>query len=153
MIGLNKPKIVILGAGYGGIMTAVRLQKQMGGNEAEVILVNKHNYHYQTTWLHEPAAGTLHHDRTRILIKDVINENKITFVQDTVVEIKHEEQKVILENGELAYDYLVVALGFEPETFGIEGLRENAFSISSVDSVRKIREHIEYEFARYNNDV
>lgn len=153
MIGLNKPKIVILGAGYGGIMTAVRLQKQMGGNEAEVILVNKHNYHYQTTWLHEPAAGTLHHDRTRILIKDVINENKITFVQDTVVEIKHEEQKVILENGELAYDYLVVALGFEPETFGIEGLRENAFSIRSVDSVRKIREHIEYEFASYNNDV
>lgn len=152
MIGLNKPKIVILGAGYGGIMTAVRLQKQMGTNEAEVILVNKYNYHYQTTWLHQPAAGTLHHDRTRILIKDVINDNKITFIQDTVVEIKHEEQKVILENNELDYDYLVIALGFEPETFGIEGLKENAFSIRNVDSVRKIREHIEYEFASYNND-
>lgn len=152
MIGLKKPKIVILGAGYGGIMTAVRLQKEMRANEAEVVLVNKHNYHYQTTWLHEPAAGTLHHDRTRILIKDVINENKITFVQDAVVEIKHEEQKVMLENGELEYDYLVISLGFEPETFGIKGLKENAFSIRNVDSVRKIREHIEYEFASYNND-
>lgn len=150
---MKRPKIVILGAGYGGIMTAVRLQKQMGANEAEVILVNKHNYHYQTTWLHEPAAGTLHHDRTRILIKDVINENKITFVQDTVVEIKPGDQKVILENGELEYDYLVIALGFEPETFGIQGLKENAFSIRNVDSVRKIREHIEYEFASYNNDA
>lgn len=152
MIGLKRPKIVILGAGYGGIMTAVRLQKQAGANEAEIILVNKHNYHYQTTWLHEPAAGTLHHDRTRILIKDVINENKITFIQDTVKEIKHEEKKVVLENDELDYDYLVIALGFEPETFGIKGLKENAFSIRSVDSVRKIREHIEYEFALYNND-
>lgn len=149
---MSRPKIVILGAGYGGIMTAVRLQKQTNANEAEIILVNKHNYHYQTTWLHEPAAGTMHHDRTRIMIKDVVDENKVKFVQDTVVEIKHEEQKVILENGELDYDYLVIALGFEPETFGIKGLKENAFSIRNIDSVRKIREHIEYQFASYNND-
>lgn len=149
---VSKPKIVILGAGYGGMMTAVRLQKQIGNNEADITLVNKHNYHYQTTWLHEPAAGTLHHDRTRILIEDVINEHKVNFVQDTVVEIKHEDQKVILENDEITYDYLVIALGFEAETFGIKGLKENAFSIQNVDSVRKIREHIEYEFASYNND-
>ena len=133
-------------------MTAVRLQKQVGANEADITLVNKHNYHYQTTWLHEPAAGTLHHDRTRIMIKDVIDENKIHVVQDTVTEIKPEEQKVLLKNGDLTYDYLVVALGFEPETFGIKGLKEHAFSIRSVDSVRKIREHIEYQFASYNND-
>ncbi|RBW71304.1 NAD(P)/FAD-dependent oxidoreductase [Bacillus taeanensis] len=149
---MSTPKIVILGAGYGGMMTATRLQKQMGANEAEVTLVNKHNYHYQTTWLHEPAAGTLHHDRTRIAIEDVIDKNKVKFVQDTVVEIKKDEQKVILKNGELTYDYLVIGLGFEPETFGIKGLKENAFSIRSVNSVRKIREHIEYQFASYNND-
>lgn len=152
VILLSRPKIVILGAGYGGIMTAVRLQKQAGANEAEITLVNQHNYHYQTTWLHGPAAGTVHHDRTRIFIKDVINEHKINFLQETVVEIKHEEQKVILDNSEITYDYLVIGLGFEPETFGIKGLKENAFSIRNVNSVRKIREHIEYQFASYNND-
>ena len=68
VIVLRKPKVVILGAGYGGIMTAVNLQKKLGVNEADITLVNNNDYHYQTTWLHENAAGTLHHDRTRIQI-------------------------------------------------------------------------------------
>ncbi|MFC7372371.1 NAD(P)/FAD-dependent oxidoreductase [Fictibacillus iocasae] len=149
---LNKPNILILGGGYGGIMSAVRLQKELGSDEANVTLVNKHNYHYQTTWLHENAAGTLHHDKTRIMIDDIIDMNKINFVQDTVVEIKKDEKRVILENQELTYDYLVIALGADPETFGIQGLKEHAFSIRSINSVRQIREHIDYCFARYNND-
>ena len=152
MIGLKKPEIVILGGGYGGLMTAVNLQKKLGVDEANVTLVNKHNYHYQTTWLHEGAAGTLHHDRIRIPIKDVIDQNKINFVQDAVVEIKREEKRVVLENDEISYDYLVVALGFESETFGIKGLKEHAFSIRSINSSRLIREHIEYTFAQYNNE-
>ncbi|MFE1243359.1 NAD(P)/FAD-dependent oxidoreductase [Fictibacillus sp. NPDC058756] len=149
---MSKPKILILGGGYGGIMSAVRLQKELGSDEAEVTLVNKHNYHYQTTWLHENAAGTLHHDKTRIMIDNIIDMNKVNFVQDTVVEIKKDEKRVVLENQELTYDYLIIALGSDPETFGIQGLKENAFSIRSINSVRKIREHIDYSFARYNNE-
>ncbi|MBM7554871.1 FAD-dependent oxidoreductase [Thalassobacillus pellis] len=149
---MKKPNIVILGAGYGGIMTAVKLQKSLGVNEANVTLVNRHSYHYQTTWLHENAAGTLHHDRTRIPIKDVINSSKINFVQDSVISINPDEKQVTLENGELEYDYLVIGLGFEAETFGIPGLKEHAFGISSINSARLIRQHIEYNFARYNNE-
>ncbi|SDM95093.1 NADH dehydrogenase [Fictibacillus solisalsi] len=149
---MSKPKILIIGGGYGGMMSAVRLEKELGLNNAEITLVNKHNYHYQTTWLHENAAGTLHHDRTRIMIDDIIDTNKINFVQDTVVEIKKDEKRVILQNGELTYDYLVIALGSDPETFGIQGLKENAMSIRSINSVREIREHIDYNFARYNNE-
>ncbi|WP_246945722.1 NAD(P)/FAD-dependent oxidoreductase [Bacillus pinisoli] len=151
VISLKKPKVVILGAGYGGIMTAVNLQKKLGVNEAEVTLVNNNDYHYQTTWLHENAAGTLHHDRSRIQIVDIIDRNKINFVQDTVVTIAPEEQKVTLKNGELTYDYLVVGLGYESETFGIKGLKEHAFSIANINAARQIKEHIEYQFAKYSN--
>lgn len=151
-MGLNKPKVVILGAGYGGMMTTVRLQKLIGSNDAEVILVNQHNYHYQSAWLHEPAAGTLHHDQTRILIDDVIDKNKVNLVIDTVTEIKKDEKKVVLENGrEIDYDILVIGLGFEPATFGIPGLKEYAFGIVNVNAVREIRQHIELMFAKYNN--
>lgn len=150
---MNKPKIVILGAGYGGLMTAVRLQKTLKVNEAEVILVNKNSYHYQSTWLHEAAAGTLHHDRVRIEIRTLLNSSKISFVQDTVLNIEKEEKQVVLQNsGKLAYDYLVVALGFESETFGIKGLNEHAFSICNVNSSRLLREHIKYMFSKYPNE-
>lgn len=149
---LQKPKIVILGAGYGGMITATQLTKKLGTNDAHITLVNKHNYHYQTTWLHEVAAGTIHQDRARMLINDVIDTKRIHFVVDTVVEIKKDENRVILENGELSYDYLVIGLGFESATFGIKGLEENAYAIRSVDTCRQIREHIEYQFACYHNE-
>jgi NADH:ubiquinone reductase (H+-translocating) len=150
VITLKKPKIVIVGAGYGGLMTTVRLQKLVGVNEADIVLINKNDYHYETTWLHEASAGTLHHDRVRYDIRDVIDSSKVDFVQDTVVEIKKEEKKVILEKSEVEYDYLVIALGGEPETFGIKGLKEYAFGITNVNSSRQLREHIEYQFATYN---
>lgn len=146
-------KIVILGAGYGGLMTAVNLQKLLSYNEAQVTLVNKHDYHYLTTWLHEPAAGTRHHDTCRIEIDTVIDKNKVNFVKGTVEIVKREEKKVALEDGTiLDYDYLVVGLGSEPETFGIQGLKEHAFSIRSINSVRMIKEHIEYMFSKFRNE-
>jgi NADH:ubiquinone reductase (H+-translocating) len=152
VITLRKPRIVILGAGYGGLMATTRLQKMIGVNEADIVLVNKHDYHYETTWLHEASAGTMHHDRVRYDIRDVIDLSKVNFIQDSVVEIKTEEKMVVLENSEVEFDYLVVALGGEPETFGIKGLKEFAFSIVNVNAARQIREHIEYQFANYNNE-
>jgi NADH:ubiquinone reductase (H+-translocating) len=133
-------------------MTVTRLQKKLGVNEADIVLVNRNDYHYETTWLHEASAGTLHHDRVRYDIKTVVDRNKVDFIHDTAVEIKTAENKVILENGEVDYDYLVVALGGESETFGIKGLKEHAFAIVNVDAARRIRDHITYQFATYHTD-
>ncbi|HZG72402.1 MAG TPA: NAD(P)/FAD-dependent oxidoreductase [Chondromyces sp.] len=150
---MRKPKIVVLGAGYGGLMTVTRLQKMLGQGEAEIVLVNKHEYHYETTWLHEASAGTLHHDRVRYDVDTVISRNRTEFIQAEVQDIKTEEKKVILNTGEIDYDYLVVALGGESETFGIKGLKEYAFTISNVNSARQIREHIDYQFATYSTEI
>ncbi|GGA35376.1 NAD(P)/FAD-dependent oxidoreductase [Paenibacillus physcomitrellae] len=146
------PKIVILGAGYGGILTAQRLQKELNYNEADVTLVNRHDYHYFTTHLHMPAAGTDSIEHTRVPISKLIDEFKIDLVKSTVREVRLSDRKVILEDGTLSYDYLVIALGGEPETFGIPGMEEHAFTIRSINSVRMIRQHIEYQFALYKTD-
>lgn len=146
------PRIVILGAGYGGIVTAIRLQKELNYNEADVTLVNKHDYHYITTHLHMPAAGTDDPKNARINILNVIDEFKIDFVKATVKEIRPHERKVVLDEGVLSYDYLVIGLGGEPETFGIPGLKEHAMSIRSINSVNLIREHIEYQFAKFKQE-
>lgn len=146
----SKPKIVILGAGYAGIMTAKRLTEKLSIPEAEITLVNKHNYHYETTWLHEVAAGTINPNQARVLLRDVVNTNRVNLVYDTVEKVDKDNKKVLLENGELDYDILVFSLGFESNTFGIKGMEENAFAISDIDSSRAISQHIEYQFAKFN---
>jgi NADH:ubiquinone reductase (H+-translocating) len=152
VIRLRKPKIVVLGAGYGGLMAVTRLQKMIGVNEADLTLVNKNDYHYETTWLHEASAGTLHHDKARYQVKDVIDNSRVKFVKETVVSINKDEKKIVLSNGELEYDYLVISLGSHPETFGIKGLKEYAFGITNINAARQLREHIEYQFATYNTE-
>jgi NADH dehydrogenase len=146
------PKIVILGAGYAGIIAAMRLQKVLNYNEADVTLVNKHDYHYITTHLHMPAAGTDNPNNARVAIAKLIDESKINFLKGTITEIRKADKKIILEDGELHYDYLIIGLGGETETFGIPGMLEHALSIRSINSSHLIREHIEYQFARFKRD-
>ncbi|HEX6593136.1 MAG TPA: NAD(P)/FAD-dependent oxidoreductase [Bacillota bacterium] len=147
----NKPKIVVLGAGYAGMMTTKRLTQKLLPEEADIVLINKHNYHYQTTWLHEVAAGTINHNQARVMISDVINPNRVRLIYDTVIKVNKDENKVVLENSEVTYDYLVIALGFTTNTFGIKGMEENAFFIQDIDTCQLIRDHIEYQFVKYKN--
>lgn len=149
---MSTPKILILGAGYGGLMTALKLQKELSYGEADVTLINKHDYHYITTQLHEPAAGTGDPEDARVFLDELLDARKIRFVKAVVTEIKPQERKVETTGGTFGYDYLVIGLGSEPETFGIQGLKEYALSIRSLNAVRLIREHIEYNFARYKNE-
>ncbi|EIA20334.1 NAD(P)/FAD-dependent oxidoreductase [Listeria fleischmannii] len=148
---MNKPKIVILGAGYGGLKTLKKLQHANTG--AELVLVNKNDYHHETTWLHEAAAGTIEPEQLIYPLDKVIQPSKTTFIQDTVVKINKDEKTVSLaNNGDVSYDYLLIALGSEAETFGISGLKEYALTITSVESVKKIRAHIEAQFAKWKTE-
>jgi len=147
---VKKPTILVLGAGYGGLMTVVNLQKKLGVDDAEVVLVNKNDYHYESTWLHEASAGTLRPDQVRYDIKDVIKSDRVKFVKATVENIDVNSKKVATTAGDFTYDYLVIALGFEGETFGIAGLDKYAFGIANVNAARQIRDHIHYQFSTWS---
>ena len=146
---MNIPKIVILGAGYGGILTAQNLQRKLQKDEAQIILINKNNYHYLKTELHQPAAGTFPFEKTRIYLNEILDLEKITFIQDEVIKVDTTEQKVELKNGEVQYDYLVVGLGSEAETFGIPGINEYAFHKWSINAVLELNAHIENKFKHF----
>ncbi|OUM95649.1 MAG: NADH dehydrogenase [Thermobacillus sp. ZCTH02-B1] len=145
-------KIVVLGGGYAGISAVLALQKRLGRGEAEIILVNKHDYHYFTTWLHKPAAGTDSADRPKVDIRDIIDPRKVSFRKRDIRRIDTAARTVETDEGDIPYDVLIVALGGEPETFGIPGLAEHAFFIRSLNSARIIREHIERRFAEFRSD-
>src|SRR5699024_5582614 len=147
----NKPKIVILGAGYAGLRTARNLSKMLKNDEAEIVLVNRHNYHYETTWLHEVAGGTINPNQARFMISDALNTNRVQLVYDEVENIDRDSQEVRLKDGSISYDYLVVALGFVTNTFGIKGMDEHAFFIQDINTSQLIRDHIEYQFSAFAN--
>jgi NADH dehydrogenase len=145
-------KVVILGAGYAGLVAALELNKLATAQEAEIILVNKHEYHQLITQLHEPASGAKKDEDIKISINAILGAKKIKFIQDTVVSIDKEAKEVTLANGKLTYDYLIIALGSETEFFGIPGLKENSFTMKSVNQANRIREHIESCFERYKSE-
>ncbi|GGM37160.1 NADH dehydrogenase-like protein YumB [Paraliobacillus quinghaiensis] len=146
-----KKKILIIGAGYAGIATAVKLQKKITKNDnVEIFLVNKHDYHYQTTWLHENAVGVRTDEQTMIPIKDLIDQSKVTFIKDTVTALEVKQKKVQLAKSTLDYDYLVVALGFEVDTSQILGLDDYAYPLGTLEQARTLREQLEMQLAGFN---
>ncbi|OIJ12991.1 pyridine nucleotide-disulfide oxidoreductase [Anaerobacillus arseniciselenatis] len=150
---MNKPKIVVLGSGYGGIITTKKLEKLLKSGEADVTLINKHSYHYITTQLHKTSAGTAQDNKIALPIAELINNEKINFKKATVSSLNFDDKQVLLENDEtVEYDYLLVALGFQVETFGIPGIEDHAFKIRSFRSSKAIYHHIENQFSKYQED-
>lgn len=148
-MGDMQKKIVILGAGYGGLSAAVTLQRKMKLKEAEVILVNKDSYHHITTWLHELAAGTSPADKCMVDLESVLEPEKIKLLKAEVETIDLGQKEVHLSNGKrLSYDYLVVALGSEIESFGVPGVKEHTYVIRNLKTAMAIRDQVERMFSR-----
>src|SRR5699024_11694465 len=103
---MRKLNIVILGAGYGGLMTTIQLQKSLSEKDANITLVNMHNYHYQSTWLHEAAAGTINHNNVRIMIQNVINPKRVNFIVDKVVSVE-DRKSTRLNSSHVSISYAV----------------------------------------------
>ncbi|ADG05814.1 NAD(P)/FAD-dependent oxidoreductase [Kyrpidia tusciae] len=148
---MNK-RVVVLGAGYGGLVAALKLAKETSAGSVDITLVNKYDYHQLVTQLYEPAAAAKRDTEVRIPLKKLLAGKPIRFVEDVVTKIDPKEKVVTLEGGELSYDYLVVALGSETEYFGIPGMKEYGMTLKSVDEARLIRTHIERCFAEYPLD-
>lgn len=149
---VNKEKIVILGGGYAGLLAAVTLQKKVHGKRADITLVNKNDYHYLTTKVHESGAGTIPPESIVYPIKELIDPGRVNFIVDEVSGIDLGRKSVSLKNGELSYDYLVITIGGVPQTFGLPGVKEHAFFLFDWEGTNRLRDHIEEQFEKYLED-
>jgi len=145
-------RIVILGAGYGGIRCALTLEGESRQGEVEVVLVNKHNYHQFIAQLHESAVGLHSGNDIRIPLNEIFEGSQIRLIKDVVLRILPKENRVLLQRGVLEYDYLVVGLGSEPEYLNVPGLEQYSLTLRSLNSAKLIRTHIENSFARFKAD-
>lgn len=144
-------RIVILGAGYGGLRTALDAGWRLGAEpDVTIRLVDKHDYHQFRTELHRTAAGTSTIEEARLPLAQILaGVPGVRPIKGEVKEIQPEKYAVSLVDGRrLGYDRLVVALGSDPEYFAIPGLPEHGLTLRSINSARVIREHIQAMLSR-----
>ncbi|MCU9595330.1 NAD(P)/FAD-dependent oxidoreductase [Caldibacillus thermolactis] len=142
--------IVILGAGYGGVLTALTARKYLTEDEAKITVVNKYPTHQIITELHRLAAGNVSEKRISLPLNKLFKGKDIDVVVAEVESFSAEDKKVRLSNGDtLSYDVLVVGLGSVTGYFGIPGLEENSLVLKSVEDANKIREHITSRIKAY----
>ena len=141
----NQPKrILILGSGFGGLYTALHLEKKLRREAAvEITLVNRENFFLFTPMLHEVAAGDL--DLTHIVnpVRKLLRRTH--FFNGNIRSINLKERRVIVAHAddnhdhELFYDYLVLALGSVTNFYNLPGLAENALTMKSLSDAIRLR--------------
>ena len=149
---MEKKKIVIAGAGFGGITAALKLAKKIGRlNEYEIILIDHHHHQLYTPALYEIAAipretapGASLKSSILIPIADIIVGRPIQFICDEIVGIDVAKKKIsLLKTGEITFEFLVLALGSETNYFDIPGLKENSLVLKTYNDAVKLRNKIE----------
>ncbi|MFC6182154.1 NAD(P)/FAD-dependent oxidoreductase [Lactiplantibacillus daowaiensis] len=140
--------ILVLGGGYAGMRAVKFLQKSAPATD-EIILVDQTAIHTEKTNLHEVAAGTIDPAKITYDIPSVIGK-RVTFIEATVTGIAVADQTVTFaDHPDLQYDYLIVALGFQSETFGIKGVTENSLPMDDLATSEAVYQHIEQTIAGY----
>lgn len=133
------PRIVILGAGFGGLFAA----KKLASVDANVTVVDRHNYHLFQPFLYQVATAGLAPSDIAWPIRSILSRQKNTTVLlDDVNGIDVARRKVVLQNESIAFDYLIVATGSTHSYFGHEDWSPIAPGLKSIDDATHIRRRI-----------
>lgn len=137
-------EIVIVGAGFAGVAAARKLGKKYKKDKTvNITLIDRHSYLTYMTELHEIAGGRLEAESIKYDLRRIFYTlPNVKLVTDNVAELDHDNNVVIGEQGNYKFDYLILAVGAEPNDFGIEGVKENGFTLWSMEDAEEVREHI-----------
>lgn len=136
-------KIVIVGAGYAGILTAKKLAKRLKKyDDISITVIDKNPFHTMLTELHEVAADRVEEESIKISLKKVFAGRKVEIRLDTVESIDFEQKTVKGEKESYPYDYLVLAAGSKPTFYGTPGAEEFSYKLWSYDDAVILKERI-----------
>lgn len=140
-------KIIVLGAGYGGVLAAKRLAKKFKKNaEVSITIIDRHPYHTMLTELHEVAASRVDEESIKMNLSQIFAGQKVEVVLDTIEDIRFADRTLVGAAGSYAYDYLVLGAGSKPTYFGIEGAAEHSHPLWSYEDAVALKEHIQRMF-------
>ncbi|MGM0558896.1 MAG: NAD(P)/FAD-dependent oxidoreductase [Myxococcota bacterium] len=135
----SRPRVVILGAGFAGLYTA----KGLSGADVDVYLVDKENHHTFQPLLYQVATAGLEPAQVAQPIRGVLRrQENARVLMAEALDIRREDKTVVLDTGELEYDYLVVATGAVPKYFGPDAWRDNSTPLKTVEDALVLRRKI-----------
>jgi len=136
----GRPRVIVLGGGFAGVGAAQKLKDA----DAEVVLVDRHNYHTFQPLLYQLATGLLETTAVGHSLRDLLSKQENTTVhQASVTSVDLAAREVQFGEIEpITYDYLVFGLGAEVNYFGTEGAAEHAFPMYTLPHAVRVKEHL-----------
>jgi NADH:ubiquinone reductase (H+-translocating) len=136
----RRPRVLVLGGGFAGIGAAQKLKK----SDADVVVVDKHDYHTFQPLLYQVATGLLEQPAVGHPIRDLFHkQDNVRIHQDRVTAIDLETRRVTFDELEpLGYDYLVIGMGAEVNFFGVEGAADHAFPLYTLADAVRLKNHV-----------
>jgi NADH dehydrogenase len=148
---MTRPRIVIIGAGFGGLFAAQALARV----DAEITVVDRHNYHLFQPLLYQVATAGLPPSDVAWPIRSILRRQRnATVLLGDVVGVDVARRVVELEDRTLPFDYLVVATGSTHSYFGHDDWRPFAPGLKSIDDATTIRRRLlrAFEAAEMESD-
>jgi NADH:ubiquinone reductase (H+-translocating) len=140
----GNPKVVVVGAGFGGLQVAKGLAKQ----PVQVTLVDQNNYHTFLPLLYQVATAALEPEQVAYPVRGIVRAPNIDFRLARVEGVDVTTQQVYTSNGVLDYDYLVLAAGSTTNFFGQTALEQHAFGLKDLNEAEALRNHLLALFER-----
>ena len=138
MASSTRPRVVILGAGFGGLTAAKALYK-----DADVTVVDRHNFQTFLPLLYQVATAGLAADHVAHPVRGALRKTGIKFRMGSPISVDHKNNSVKLDSSEvLEFDHLIVALGSATADFGVKGVTEHALGMKSVHEAIGIRAEV-----------
>jgi NADH dehydrogenase len=148
----NRPKVLVLGAGFGGLWTARALRR----TAVDVTLVDRNNFHTFLPLLYQVGAAELEPFAIARPVRTVVRgQHNLQFLHASARRVELDEKLVHTSRGVYAYDYLVLALGSVAFDFGVPGARDFAFPLKTLEDGITLRSHVlaRFEAAMHEGDA
>ena len=142
---LTKPRVVIVGGGFGGLYAA----RALAGAPVSVMLIDKRNYHLFRPLLYQVATGLLSADEISGPLMSILSRQKnIDVLLGEVTGVDTQKRVVRLEQHDVPYDFLILATGVQYNYFGHDEWSRIAPSLVSLSDADRIRAKVLLAFER-----
>lgn len=141
----GKPRVVIIGGGFGGI----NLLKRLNSNDFQIVLFDRYNYHTFQPLLYQVATAGLEPDSVAGPLRKLIRKKSDFFFRMLTVHRVDPEQRIVETSaGSLSYQYLVIATGSKINFFSNESIAANAFPLKQITHALDLRSNIFQQFEK-----